>query len=357
MHVRYVCVVMALAFMTGCSSLGPLTLPRDRFDYSSALAESWKYQTLLNIVKLRYMDLPIFIDVAQVVSGYQLTATLNAGGQFNPSSTLLGNTATLGASGQFTDRPTITYTPLTGDDYVRGLMTPLRPETVFFAILAGNPADGIFFTSVESVNGLKNQRFGALNEEPADPGFLRLIGLMRKLQTSGALRFRIKETKEKGTSNLLFFRKESLTQEETANILEIKALLNLDPASQEFQLVFGPSAESNREIALQTRSLIQIMLEVSAQVDVPEAHVAEGRATRGIVEQSDGQNNIRTMRIHCSEKKSEYAFLSIWYRDRYFWIDDRDIRTKQRFAYLMYLFSLAEKGVKQPLPLITIPAQ
>jgi hypothetical protein len=132
-NIRYVCLTLMLALLLGgCGGLGPWTIPRDRFDYSSALSESWKHQTLLNIVKLRYMDTPIFIDVAQVVSGYQLTAQVNANGTIATSTGLFGGDAlTMGAAGQYMDRPTITYTPLTGDQFIRGLMTPLRPEAIF----------------------------------------------------------------------------------------------------------------------------------------------------------------------------------------------------------------------------------
>ena len=79
----------------------------DRFDYSTAIADSWKQQTLLNIVKLRYMDLPVFVDVASIVSGYSIESSGNIGGQISSAGAIQGNSLLLGAVGMFTDRPTI----------------------------------------------------------------------------------------------------------------------------------------------------------------------------------------------------------------------------------------------------------
>src|SRR5205823_12943560 len=109
---------LGLALVTGCKSIGPGTVPRDRFEYSSSIGESWKRQTLLNIVKLRYLDPPIFVDVGQIIAGYSLETSFNAGGSLPESAALGGNTAMLGGSSRFTDRPTITYTPLTGNKFV-----------------------------------------------------------------------------------------------------------------------------------------------------------------------------------------------------------------------------------------------
>lgn len=47
---------LSVLFLTGCFTIGPRTVARDRFDYSTAISESWKRQTLLNLIKIRYVN-------------------------------------------------------------------------------------------------------------------------------------------------------------------------------------------------------------------------------------------------------------------------------------------------------------
>ena len=67
MQVRITVLISVLLF-AGCTGIGPPTVDRDRFDYVSAISESWKRQTLLNLIKVRYLDAPVFMDVASVIS-------------------------------------------------------------------------------------------------------------------------------------------------------------------------------------------------------------------------------------------------------------------------------------------------
>ena len=75
---------LIVSTVCACSSIGPPTVQRDRIDYGSAIADSWKQQTLLNIVKLRYGDFPVFLEIAQGIAGYQIESTVDAG--FNAAS-------------------------------------------------------------------------------------------------------------------------------------------------------------------------------------------------------------------------------------------------------------------------------
>src|SRR5437762_3117962 len=240
----------------GCHSLGPGTVARDRFDYSASISESWKRQTLLDIVKLRYLDPPIFVDVGQIVAGYSLETTLSAGGSFPETTNFGGNTATIGGSARFTDRPTITYTPLTGNRFIRGLMTPVSPESVFFTIQSGWPADGVLMAVAATINGLKNQEVTPEGVAPPEPDFLRVLALMRKLQRSGAVGMRVQVDPKQHETAVLIFHTENIPAETLADSRELRRLLRLDPNATNFTLAFGGTAASNTETALQTRSLL-----------------------------------------------------------------------------------------------------
>ena len=52
--------------------------------------------------------MPLFVDVASVVSGYSLERSVNLGGALSSSSAVQGDFFEMGAGGKFTDRPTIT---------------------------------------------------------------------------------------------------------------------------------------------------------------------------------------------------------------------------------------------------------
>jgi hypothetical protein len=61
-------VCLMLLLVAGCTQLGPWSLTRDRFNYTSAISGSWKEQMLVNLVMLRYGEPPVFLEVASIIS-------------------------------------------------------------------------------------------------------------------------------------------------------------------------------------------------------------------------------------------------------------------------------------------------
>jgi len=166
---------IALAFLTGCTTIGPQTVPRDRFDYNTAIADSWKEQTLLNIVKLRYADMPLFVEVASVVSGYTFESGVSLGGSISSKNAVQGDFFDFGTSGKFADRPTITYAPITGDKFNESFMTPIPPKLILFMLQSGWKSEMMFPIVLEAVNGLRSGMLTGKLDDRGDLGYYRMI--------------------------------------------------------------------------------------------------------------------------------------------------------------------------------------
>ena len=233
--------LLALSWLTACSSIGPNTVQRDRFDYSSAVAESWKQQALLNIVKLRYSDNPVFLDVGQIVSGYTFQGTVSGNYGQNYPFGAPGNLTNygVGVQGTYIDRPTISYTPLTGQQYMKGLMTPVAPSSVLFLIQAGYASDFIMLMTVESINGLNNRSAAPARMSEGDPEFFQVVDQIRTVQRSGEIGMRVEVDKAKKETTLLTFHRRPVEAETQAVRAEIARLLKLDPNVREYTISYG----------------------------------------------------------------------------------------------------------------------
>jgi len=354
---RPLAVTAVLLSLSGCMSFGALTLDRDRLDFTQAVANSWKQQTLLNIVKLRYGDTPIFVDIGQIVTGYQLVSTVQAGGTVNPTGGQGTSFLNLGAQGQYTDRPTITYVPLTGSQFIRTLMTPIPPIRLFELIEAGYPIDLLFNICVQSINGVSNLRGGA-RARPADPEFAKLLKSMRQVQDSGVIGIRAQSDEDKkGGGLVLSLPIKKVPPEIQAERDAVKRLLGLDPEATEFRIVYGTMHERSDIVAIQTRSGMQILREMSAYVQVPEEHQNEHRVFPHAMIPLDDQNTpLPLIQILSGTSKPADAFTKIHYNDLWFWIDNRDLRSKGTLTFLLILMTLADTGEKAPSPLLTIQA-
>jgi hypothetical protein len=355
---NYWVLVFLITFtISGCSSIGPDSVERDRFNYNTAISNSWKEQTLLNIIKIRYADMPLFVEVASIVSGYTFERAVNINGTLSSDSAIQGDFFSMGSSGKFTDRPTITYRPITGQQFNKSFMTPIPPKTILFLIQSGWPADLILQLTVDSINGMRSRVSGGVSQRSGDADFYRVVSLFRQVQKSGSVGMRIVKNKDMQETTIMFFHRKDISSEIKEVMNELGNLLGLKEGIQEIPISYGYIPPTDSEIAMLTRSMMQIMIELATQVDVPVIHIDEGRTNPASRQTSkDGTFTGRTITINHSVDKPENAFTAVLYRDYWFWIDDRDFLSKRTFAFLMILFSLTETGGSEGLPLVTIPA-
>jgi len=350
--------LLMLFLLTACASTGPSTIARDRFDYITAISESWKRQLMLNLLKIRYADAPVFMDVASVINSYEVAGEVSLRGQLADkfNNALAGDQIlSLGATGRYVDRPTISYQPLSGDKFARSLMMPIPISAVLFLIQSGYPADLVMRVCMNSINGLDNSYGGPGNPREGSPKFHELVSAIRRSQSVGGMGMRMKTAKDR--QPVMMFLRPADDAAMAAPNRRIRELLGLDPSANEFTVVIGDFPDNNLEVSMLSRSILQVLVDVASSIDVPADDLADGRvyAPQRTPEQERLFPSLITIRTGSTAPGD--AFASVQYRNRWFWIEDRDRQSKQMLTFLMMLFSLTETSAVQAAPILTVPTR
>lgn len=385
----FLVLVVALA-TSGCNSFGPRAVRTSQTDYNRVLAESFTDQLLLNLVRLRYRDVPYFLDVQSLSAFYQVGGNLGAGASFGEGGDVSGSAS---AGVGFTERPTVFFAPLQGEAYVKQLLAAIPLDTVMLLPQNGWSIERVLRIAVQNLD--VNKVRGAevdLNRLPNAPSasgptpdyaphyrrFLDFTKSLRSLQREGLLtvlpcpvpRSLIEagaEAEEEAELTCFRLEIETVTAQHEGAVTRILEHLELEPGDVGFEpggtAVFTFASRKRgtetADLKLTTRSLMGILYFLSQGVEAPPAHEAEGLVT--VTEYPTGERYDwhetvgELFTIHSSKERPApgTAFAAVFYRDHWFYIEDSDLESKTTFGLLAQLVSL-QSGDQRVTPILTL---
>ncbi len=350
--IRFAVVLPLLTTVASCtSSIGVKTVPRDQFHYSEALREAWKEQMLLNLVGLRYAEAPMFLKVTSVINSYSFEGTAAAASPGYDQQSVVNPPLQIG--GRYTDRPTITYLPLSGAEFTRSVLTPIPPHSIMSLVQAGWRVDHLFRLTVRAVNGVSHETTG--NASGDGEQFYELVSLLTEIQQSGGLSFRVEERGQGHVAIVRIDADEAGPQRHHRQ--RISEILGLDPSATEYRLVFGRQAEARDEIAMLSRSILEMLAGLSLWIDVPPEHLSSGRVPPRPSTEAMGKYGFKPMiAVHSSTDRPGDAFVTVRYGRTWYWIDLDDFDSKRTLGFMQLMFSLAESTGGQNEPVVTVQA-
>ena len=342
-------LIVTAAFCVACSSVGPSTVPKDQFDYNGAIAGASQQQLLLNLVRLRYSETPSFLKVSSVISQYTRAGNISAGVGANTGSSG-DNTASVGGLMRWSDRPVISYTPVTGKEFAQDMLKPVRPFQLFEMIQSGWPSILVLRSAMVSVNEHRNHVTRPSGRAQADSEFYEIGSLVGLLTRAHVLALRTHVTAAGSEKTVIYIDLEK-SPDMAAELARFQSILGLDPDLKEVEMIHGRLSAKN-QVAVLTGSIWDIMLRISWQFDAPPEHIETGRTAKSFT--SSNEDYVQPIAVRFAKEQPDNAFVSVFTQDYWFYIDKDDRESKRIFSFLELLLTLTQSDVQGVAPVMTI---
>ncbi len=339
----------------GCAGVGHARIEGERSNYNVAIQRSNDEQLLLNLVRLRYRDTPFFLEVSSVATQFSYRAGANSRATLQDGVKGIFN---LGAEAAVEERPTVTYAPLQGEEFIQRFLSQIPIESVVLLARTGWSLERVLRVCLQRMGPLKNAPSASgptPNRVPEYRAFLKAAGLIQTLNTHQGVEVSLgRDGSSPGM--VVVFNERGMGLPERKQLLK---LLGLPEHAEQIFFTSGASPVGKHYLTVETRSLIGIMYYLSHGVDASEEDEKRGRVT--VTRDAKGRRfdwdavTGEIMNIRSSPEKPGNAMVAIEYRGRWFYIDDADLSSKSTFSLLGQLFSLQAGNARLVAPALTLP--
>ncbi len=351
-------LIVLCLFLPACGRFGPRQVARDSFNYNEAIARSSNEQMLINLVRLRYREVPVFLAVGSVLTQYFYGGELRAGAIFGkPIGGASDMFANVNTRMVYFERPTITYSPLAGQEFTQQLLTPIPDEMIFSLVQSGWPPDQLLMMSLERINHLVNIPFSSKpSAERLEElrTFHHMVQLIIELSRRSSLEMQSDNSVTPHTRSLVF--KQVQDNDSQALTDELKSMLGLDPDHSVFHVTERLIGRKPDQITVRVRSLLRLMGFLSRGIEIPVAHIEEKRVEDMITPvDPELRSLLCPLRIHSSVERPADASVAVRHHDHWFYIKHSDHMSKQAFGLVTYLFQMQSPQTQTLGPMITVP--
>jgi hypothetical protein len=354
---RALCITALLLVMittAACNTAGPRGLRSGATAYNQAVADTKSEQMLLNLVRMRYRDPTQTLEVSSISSQYIFSTSGNASwGLKSPGG---DKSYGAGAGIGFSEKPTISFNPLRGEDFVRQVMSPIAPETLALMFHSGWNLDRVWRCVVQGLNGVDNAP-NASSPTPARAPvyeeFKQVAELLKVMQKDNLVELGAGDSE--GSIQLRIADEAA----DSPAMNEIADILGLTPGRTSYDLVPTVLKAPEGKIGISLRSLSGVFYFLSHGVEAPAEHEEAGLVTvtrtaeGGVFDWRDVTGDL--LRIRSSSSQPDNAAVRVKYRGYWFYIADNDLNSKSTFSMLGQLSALQAGGVPSSGPVITLP--
>ncbi|MDR1255501.1 MAG: hypothetical protein LBJ94_01045 [Puniceicoccales bacterium] len=344
---------------TGCSSIGPKGMRSVHPQYNDALTSVLDRQLLNNLVRLKYRENPLFLEINSITESRTrgLDGGLGNGKWFLHQS---ASQSTLVPTFKFLDSqtPTISYHPLRGKEFIQHLMTPIPFSAVLLMSQSGWKLERVFDLCIEKINGVDNASNASGPTPRIKPDyekFYRMTSLLQKLEYEHKLALGLDSANK---SLVLRF----INVSNSPDMKELRKILDLEEGRDEFYFQDNFLSVSKQSLSVRMRSLMGLLFYLSHTVEVPQEDIDSGKVMTTV----DGDGKVfdwtknasgKMLNIKCSKVLPKNAFIATYHRGHWFYIADEDLHSKSTFMFVSYLFNLqaGEASARSVAPLLTIP--
>lgn len=348
---RWAAAAACAILLGACVPLGPSTIIWSRTQYNKAVQQTEAQQLLLNIVRQRFNDPVLFLDLTNISSTTTRSANLNlstfmpSGGAPDSVSGALG--------GAITESPLIFYAPNTGEKFVRQILSPLDLKTLSLLLQAGWSIERVLLVAGDAINGIRNSTAGTGPGNVAPYATYReLVAALRDLQRDGRLTASMAPSGDALELTPSADARGSPAYQAVCRILSLAC----DGAPIRFRLGIGTAPAGSGAVTLTTRSLYAAIYFLSDGVDVPSDDLSRGAVQRRNVSGGPFEGGGELFHIRESAEDPETATVKVRYRNSWYYVAETDSDTKTTFALMSMMLMLQGGDANRLQPLVSVPS-